>query len=265
MHMHTTPALMVRADVSIGDCLRRMREHESSFCLIINDTDVGPTELVGVFTTGDLMKHIIYIKHGDHWSHPVRTVMSRPIVSLDVSEIHRAGELMLEHEIRHIPIVHSPEVGKREVLGLVSMRDLFRIQMQERRDLKWTGLTLKIGVLTDKNEPLEAHSGKIFSLMKVTLVKVPVIEGKFELKERVDGFFVDLDTLEPGAWQKILKQLNQANDLPRTLVIFDPYQHKPEVVTTLQKLKGATKFAIFEKPINLTEFLQELGQTPKLS
>ena len=100
MSVHPSPALVVPADLSIGDCVRKMRDHHVGSVLVVRGST--PYDLIGIFTERDLVNRIDEIEHGGYWSKPVSTVDGRPAITLSIYEIDKASETMLRCGIEHI-------------------------------------------------------------------------------------------------------------------------------------------------------------------
>ncbi|MGZ3695299.1 MAG: CBS domain-containing protein [Bdellovibrionota bacterium] len=124
----TSPVCTVRADLTIGACIGLLRDKALGALVVVSDN--SNEELVGIFTERDLVKNIELIRRGAFWDTPVRTVMTSAVHTISIDELHRAPELMAKHYIRHLPVV-TVEKGKKRVVGVISMRDIFRIVMEE--------------------------------------------------------------------------------------------------------------------------------------
>ena len=118
------PALAVKADTPIGECVRLMKEHNVGSVLVISDDEKG--DLVGIFTERDLLKMIKIVDEGRHLDKPVRTVMTKKVKTIDYTRIHEALDIMVENGFRHLPVVSTGNDGKVRVAGVISMRDLLK-------------------------------------------------------------------------------------------------------------------------------------------
>ncbi len=118
------PAIVVRANVTIGDCVRVMKEKNTGSVLVVSDTE--SQDLVGIFTERDLVRVIQLVDEGHHLEKPVRTVMTRNVRTIDLARVNEALGVMVEHGIRHLPVVSTDETGKVRIVGVVSMRDFAR-------------------------------------------------------------------------------------------------------------------------------------------
>ena len=59
-----SPAIVVPADMTIGDAVRKMRDNKVGSLLVVRE--IKPHDLVGVFTERDLLNKIDEIQHGGY-------------------------------------------------------------------------------------------------------------------------------------------------------------------------------------------------------
>ncbi len=124
IRLHPSPALIVRADVLISQCIDRMAQYKTRSVLVVNDRDPG--DLIGIFTERDVLINFGMIRKKVNVTRSVRTVMSKPVITLDIQEIGRASELMQKHHVRHLPVTTLSEGGKlNRLVGVISKRDVF--------------------------------------------------------------------------------------------------------------------------------------------
>lgn len=102
----------------IGEVLDVLNEKKIG-SMVITDGHNAP---VGIFALPDLLSRVVAGK--SELSSPIAKVMSPDPVSLSPhAPIYEAALLMQKHRIRHIPIVEQGELK-----GVVSERDIFRLQ-----------------------------------------------------------------------------------------------------------------------------------------
>jgi CBS domain-containing protein len=130
--IHPKPALIVRADTSIGDCVHLMKDRNSGSVLVVSDD--GQSELIGIFTERDLLRMVKLVDEGHHLTKPVRTVMTKKVKTIELSRLHEALELMVAHGFRHLPVVVKEKDGTVRIEGVISMRDIVRqlVQLNSR-------------------------------------------------------------------------------------------------------------------------------------
>ena len=85
--------------------------------------------LSGIFSERDLMKRVI-VPRRDPAAVSIREVMSIPRAVIEVTQVpHQALEMMERIGSRHLPVVE----GERWV-GMLSMRDVMRVELSEQGD-----------------------------------------------------------------------------------------------------------------------------------
>jgi CBS domain-containing protein len=85
--------------------------------------------LKGIFSERDLLRRVV-LNHRDAAGVPIGDVMSPITVVIDCKETpHEALEQMERHGTRHLPVVR----GDRWV-GMLSMRDIMRVELSEQGD-----------------------------------------------------------------------------------------------------------------------------------
>jgi CBS domain-containing protein len=113
------PPVLVRPDESIRHALEQMRD-QGVGSVLVGESHVA----IGILSRHDLLERITL--PGVALDAPVRSVMSSPLVHLDASmSAMDAAVAMAKHGIRHIPVVSAGQV-----VGMVSERDLFKLQSQ---------------------------------------------------------------------------------------------------------------------------------------
>ncbi len=125
------PAVTVRADATILECVRIMKRREVGAVLILNDT--GDGGIVGIFTERDLLRRLDDIRVGNFWDKPIRTVMTRPVRTIEVETLEQAAEIMLQKKLRHLPVVANEKNKKTRLLGVVSIRDLLQMFLKQAK------------------------------------------------------------------------------------------------------------------------------------
>ena len=255
------PVFAVRADASIASCVRIMRDHAVGALVILSDN--AREELVGIFTERDLVKQIEVIQHGNFWEHPVRTVMTTNVHTISPVKIGDAAKIMLRHGIRHLPII-SEEKGRKRLVGVISMRDLFRISMEQVNfDIqkllsvpkpKEKPKTKVIGVLSADPAiaKMVSQSGK---LTKHLLVQTTPLERDVMLVaehlENFDALLVDIDGISNFDWEALLEKRRELNSSMMILVAFNPLTLPERMKKSLQKLAETKKIFLLSKPIPL--------------
>jgi len=112
--------ITTKRDSTIEEAVKLMNEHEIG-CLIVTE-DNRP---IGILTERDLLKRIL-AKSEDLKRIKVEEVMSTPLISVEPNvQLGDASRLMFQKNIKKMPIIK-----KGELLGLVTLTDILRIQPQ---------------------------------------------------------------------------------------------------------------------------------------
>ncbi|HVP16495.1 MAG TPA: CBS domain-containing protein [candidate division Zixibacteria bacterium] len=112
--------ITTRRDSTLEEAVKLMNEHEIG-CLIVTENN----EPIGILTERDLLKRIL-AKSKDLKRMKVEEVMSTPLISVEPNaQLGDVSRLMFEKNIKKMPIVK-----KGELLGLVTLTDVLRIQPQ---------------------------------------------------------------------------------------------------------------------------------------
>lgn len=117
------PVLSVRPDTTVYDALVLMARYDIGALLVL-DGD----RLTGMFSERDYARKVIL--HGrSSRTMPVADVMTSDVVCVPPDfEIDTCLALMTDHRVRHLPVVEDGEI-----VGLVSIGDLVKAQIDEQR------------------------------------------------------------------------------------------------------------------------------------
>jgi len=112
--------ITTRKDSTVEEAVKLMNEREIG-CLIVTEND----RPIGILTERDLLKRIL-VKSKDLKGMKVQDVMSMPLISVEPNvQIGDASRLMFQKNIKKMPIVK-----RGELVGLVTLTDILRIQPQ---------------------------------------------------------------------------------------------------------------------------------------
>ncbi len=112
----STRLVTAKPDEPIRVVVKRMVENRVGSVLVVDEEG----RLVGIFTERDLARAVA---EGVDLDEPVSRVMSRrPVTGSPDEPLSRLASKMIEHWLRHIPIVD--ENGRP--VGMVSIRDVLR-------------------------------------------------------------------------------------------------------------------------------------------
>lgn len=254
----------VRADTSIEECVRILR-NQSIGALVITSDD-SHEEMVGIFTERDLVKHIEIIQHGDFWKRAVRTVMSSNIKTITVDKINEAPKIMAKHHIRHLPIVENVK-GRQRLLGVLSMRDLFRLAMEEinydleaflekpKAQRSSKPVTLAIVSKDKAIQDLAAHGAGVNQNITV---KKSNIDSPFFESASMGALLLDIDGLADRDWAEALKKILAKKKNILVLLAFNPVSISEKTRDYLHKLSRGERLQLLSKPIALGQLYEIL-------
>jgi CBS domain-containing protein len=273
--IHPSPAIITRADTPISDCVKLMKEHDVGSLLIIKNDIEG--ELIGIFTERDLVKKIIEIQYGNHWHQSVSTVMTSPVLTLDISEFDQAAAMMLKQGIRHIPVTVSDSFNKKRLVGVISMRDLFRNYVVQKETLQdrenVSKPTKKIPftfALVTENDFFARFITEVFLAFIAKDIK-RISFKEINSNNQCDAYILDLDSFldnsqisentkkdEKYQWSKQIKDVNKNSEIKLVIIVLDPSKHSSALTGVLEKLEKSKKFLVFKKPIEVSQLVFKL-------
>jgi len=128
-------SLLGRAPVTCGpdESLRAVferMERERVGAIIVMEPDPGQRDRVtGIFTRHDVLGRVVLPRRS--LDEPVRSVMSAPVVTMDVGDtVGEAMLVMADRTIRHIPVMRAGRLA-----GVVAERDLFVLQRRSMNQI----------------------------------------------------------------------------------------------------------------------------------
>jgi CBS domain-containing protein len=108
---------------SAFDVASRMNEAQVG-AVVVLDGDV----LVGIFSERDLMTRVVVARR-DPSDTPISAVMTREVVTAELEDrVDACEEKMRRAGCRHLPVM-----AHGRVVGMISMRDLLRDELEEER------------------------------------------------------------------------------------------------------------------------------------
>jgi IMP dehydrogenase len=112
----------INADGSVEDAIRSMHSRKISAIMV---TEHGKT--VGIFTERDVVR--CYISSGGKSFKEIKVkdaMVSNLIVAVPDDEVHDIGTIMIEKNIRHLPVIDN-----HRVIGMLSIRDIIQTQVKK--------------------------------------------------------------------------------------------------------------------------------------
>jgi CBS domain-containing protein len=264
--INPSPAILVQGNTTLADCVQLMRKQKVGSLLVVNEQGKG--ELIGIFTERDLLLKTEISTKGIQWQNTVRTVMTQPVISLDISELPNAAEVMLKNYIRHLPItVFDDMLNMKVVMGVISMRDLFRFYWSESHDKKLAFFDVEKVQLRAK---IISADDKFISFIQKVLKSFLTVEATVAdlTQELITGcrlLVVDLDQLPLQTWTQFLIAKSHDSAIELIVVAFNPSLVSEEVTNTLEKLGQSDRFLIFKKPIDVFQLYEKFRSFFKTS
>jgi CBS domain-containing protein len=286
IEMRPNPCIVVRADATIGDCIRKMRDQEVGSVLILHE---GGGPLVGIFTERDIVKQIDLIQHQEYWGKPVRMVMSRPVITLELKNLDRAADLMLKHRIRHLPVV-TGSGASQTLVGVISIRDVLRtwveklsespdrapqsfkssVQKQsEGKSPQASARELQLSVLGVTPEKGRAFvrliqtalkgAGKVRSASYSSETIMSALQAGASPWASAGGWAIlDLESLPASLWTTLIVGLTRDKKLKQLVILVDPSGKSPKVLQALERLAKSPAVLLARKPIQVLSFMDQI-------
>lgn len=110
----------VRQDATVAEAVRTMAERNVGIVVVLENE-----RLIGVFSERDAVRRVID-KGRDPANTPVGEVMTTDLVVANEDDDYQAAMRTMDRaNIRHLPVVR-----KEQVVSMLSIRDLMRVDMQ---------------------------------------------------------------------------------------------------------------------------------------
>ncbi len=119
------PLVTVAPNATVREAAKKMASANVGSVAVMENE-----RLAGIFTERDLLQRVL-AEDLDLDATPIGAVMTKDVVTSEVDlGTGNAIHLMRRHNVRHLPVVS--EAGS--ILGMFSIRDLLRAEMQDLRD-----------------------------------------------------------------------------------------------------------------------------------
>mgnify|MGYP001569781827 CR=1 FL=1 len=116
------PPTTVETSASVLEAVQAMAEEAVGAVAVVENG-----ELRGIFTERDVMLRVV-LRQRKPGETPIREVMSTPVETVtDDKPYNEALSFMVEHHIRHLPIVGKDD----KLLGMLSIRNLLEHMVEE--------------------------------------------------------------------------------------------------------------------------------------
>jgi len=113
-------------DQSVKQALILMSENNIGAIIIIDENDFP----IGIFSERDYARKII-LKGKSSKDTLLDEVMTKELITVTKNyKIDQCMEIMNEKKIRHLPVLEN-----KKIVGIISIRDVLKIMMQEQKEL----------------------------------------------------------------------------------------------------------------------------------
>lgn len=246
----------VSSDTLVEQCIRVMQENSLSYLLVENKRK----QLVGIFTLKDFLKSFTYLRGGAHLKKPVNVVMTRPVITLPASQIHKAAKLMLKNNFRHLPITSGNKNEGDRVIGVVDVESVLRglvdSEKSEEMGEKFVSVYSQDGSLMKVlTASLKGHDLVEVDKMWVSKLKTDL---HFDyLIKNYDLFFFDIvDERSLHIAHKVALKSQKAKK--KTICLFSKkHITSPENLKLIQSLGKMSRVKVYEKPTNIHDLVFE--------
>ena len=123
LHAKSGPVLSVSPDATVYDALALLARHDIGALVVLEDD-----RLCGMFSERDYARKVILLGRSSR-TMPVAEIMTRDVVTVTPGHtVDDCMAVMTDHHIRHLPVLDD-----QQVVGLVSIGDLVKAQLDEQR------------------------------------------------------------------------------------------------------------------------------------
>lgn len=247
-------AIQVREDTPISECVALMNERNVGSVLICSEDG----SVAGIFTERDLMRNMNLIRDGGYWSFPVSSVMSRPVVTINLANLDQASELMLAHGFRHLPVIERLAEGDSRLQGIVSIRDVLRAMCAPKAHFGAPPTPpVPVSTLIRTRDPKFRDS--FLRILHKLANHVEFISGG-DAPTAQSLSVIDADGMTPLELAELVRSQLPVPAIRGIFVIHAPGALPVSALKALEELRSTRKFELFQKPLNLLALSDALGR-----
>lgn len=260
-----SPAITVSEHTSIGQTIQTLIDHKVGSVIVTAYSN--PYKPVGIFTERDLLKWVFNFKDSNLWQTAIGTIMTKKLITLPILELDRADQVMIQHNIRHLPVTYSDEMGEEHLAGMISMRELFRALSKEHRDLQ-NRMTAapndkKIVVMAKSQKDQQTQSKvlarhkniEIMDLDFEKSIEIPKVLGKLSGSQ---VFIMDIDEISVQTWPILLRSILDLKEHPEIFLIYNPVIHEKKNIDAIKSISAGKLVHAFSKPLSLLQYLSQI-------
>jgi CBS domain-containing protein len=259
-----SPALTLSEHTSIGETIHFLTMHGVGSVIITAYDD--PEKPVGIFTERDLLKWALQIGGNSHWNTAIGHIMTKNLITITTAELDRANGLMIQHHIRHLPVVYRDDDGISRLAGIVSMRDAFKQLVEENKSIRelMSEIEHKPNIIVlAKNGPSRKLQSSLLG-SRTNIQFLPENSSGTDVLNHLQqshAFVFDIDSFRNPDWVSVLRTILDSGTHPDLYIIMDPKQHDQMTTKTLQTMHSANVLNVFHKPINLISYLDKIDHS----
>ncbi len=115
----TKNPIIISPDATVKSCAELMRKEKVSGLPVVEDE-----KLVGVVTEHDIVRKVV--AEGKSLNKKIKDIMVKKVITIKSNaDIYEALEKMKNYGIRHLPVVY-----KKKLIGLLTVKDILKIEPQ---------------------------------------------------------------------------------------------------------------------------------------
>jgi CBS domain-containing protein len=269
MKLQPSPAVKVKADRSIIDCILLMKKLNIGSILVMKDeTDEKP---IGIFTERDLLKKFDFIQNYENLKLAISSVMTSPVRTLDIGSLDQAAEIMIQNGIRHLPVTlrlksqdeaKGSSETKTVLAGVISMRDVLKRLIQPAAPEEVDSLLPegKIPLVLITGDPTFqglvrriARDSEAFFLAQNEAQLLQILDQPTFQKAPPQSLklILDIEKLGSKEWVKIARLIHSDPRVLGFVIAYNPAVEDRSVLLLLKELNKGGKILVMSKPVNV--------------
>lgn len=149
-----TKVLFVNESDKVEEVVKQMIDSNISSCLVINTEEL----VTGIITERDIVHKFTLLDNKKKMKAHVNTVMSRPVKFIRLENLF--GDIEKLHYsmgLRHFPVTNKEIPSKRDVIGMVTVTDIFRQHVAESNRILNESKPKSIFILAENAEDRKTY------------------------------------------------------------------------------------------------------------
>jgi len=112
----------ITSDTNLFEAMTKLLEQKIGALIVVDSKN----KLIGIISERDLMRGIYQDYDGFKTKKVASLMSSNPLVAILDDEIDYIMKIMTKNQIRHMPVL-----DKEKIVGMISIRDVIKYQLQE--------------------------------------------------------------------------------------------------------------------------------------